>query len=136
VSVPSKKSRFQSWLDHRDRNNQLAMDALRAPRVPLEPALVLEASSGVADPAFAYPLQLVIDAEPVEAPWGWSVHVLPLGEHQIILSHRSGIVRKASPGEARIVLDAEHPVLHVRYVATAMGVRPGRVSVQPYEGPT
>ena len=125
--------RFQRWFQNRDRNNQIAVDAMRPPSRPPGPALVLEALSGVPDPAFAYPVQLVVDGERVEGvPWGWSVHPLPPGKHVIELHHRSGLIPRASRAKVSIELDEQHPVLHLAYKATVMGVRRARVTVTPY----
>jgi hypothetical protein len=129
-----RKSRLQDWLEKRDRSNQIAFDAMRPPKRPTEPALVLEARSNGADPALGSRLHLLIDNQPVgRVPWGWSVHPLPLGEHRIEIFHDAGAVRRGSRAEVRIDISLEHPVLHLAYQPTAFFVfLRGRVTVGPY----
>lgn len=131
-----KKRRLGRWIEKRDTHNQAAMDALRPPPIPSSPAVVLQALTSIPDPAFAYRLRVQIDGHPLgDVAWGWSVHPLPLGEHEFGLYHRSGTFPRASPATIRVVLDDEHPVVHLVYEATAMGLRPGRASVMDYQGP-
>lgn len=59
--APGRKSRLQDWLEKRDRSNQIAFDAMRPPKRPTEPALVLEARTNGADPVLGARLHLLID---------------------------------------------------------------------------
>jgi hypothetical protein len=132
--APARKSRLQDWLEKRDRSNQIAFDAMRPPKRPTEPAMVLEARLNGADPAFGARLRLLIDGQSMErVPWGWSVHPLPPGEHVIEISHDAGAVKRGSRAEARIDLSPEHPVLHLAYQPRAFFVfLRGRITAEPY----
>lgn len=111
------------------------MDAMQPPPSPTPPAVVLQALTSTPDPAFAYPLRLLIDGEPIGVLWGWSVHPLAPGPHKVELFHQSGVIPKASRASVGITLDEANPVLHLVYRATGLGIRRGRVSVGPYAGP-
>ena len=128
------RRRLQAWLDRRDRNNQIVMDAMCPPSRPREPAVVLQALTPIPDPAFAYPLQVRIDGKTVdEVPWGWSVHPLELGDHRIDLWHQAGFfISRGSRAIADFKLDPDEPVAHLIYRSTTMGFRRGRITVEPY----
>lgn len=125
--------RFQRWLAGQGQRHGLHV--LPPPERPDEPAVVLQAIAALLDPAVAFPVRLVVDGLRVTAvPWGWSVHPLPLGDHELELFHRAGWIMRAPPARVGLTLDENQPVLHVLYKATPILFARGRVRVEPYLG--
>jgi len=121
------------WLRRWDRRNQEWFDAQRRPAMPSEPAVVLHAiDPNQADGYLRTPPRLVLDDHgPLVVPWGWSVHPLDLGLHELTIwaSPRFAIVRSGYV-TTRVELTPDAGVIQLDYRPRFFG-GPGRLALVP-----